>query len=186
MATKLSITLSSKYLWWFYLLAFVGDIALAFVAKILPSSFGLAGLATLSLAALGTIADDFTEQKVPGGLPYWLTYIVLTLGMATIATVGQFTGQTLLTEASILSWIILVLGAIGTDLAQDAGANAPAYVESLIQAGIGGLVTFLTFLANNPMATVGAIIATGIAVIVSFLETTGLLPTPSSGGATPS
>lgn len=191
MANKLNITLSSTELYFVYLVLFIGDTVAAFVFKVLPASYGTAGISTIAIAFFGTLADEYTIQKVPNGLPNWFTWLIITVVAAAIGLIGQFSADTLLTVTSLLAWVILVLGAVGQDIANDAGANVPVYIETYIQAAIGGAITVLTFVVNNPTAQVGAIVATIIGVLASIYETTiaqGAAPalrgtTPPTAGA---
>lgn len=187
MANKVSITLTSTQLYFVYLVLLVGDVLAAFTFKLLPTSYGVAGISAIAISFFSTVADEFTVQKTPNGLPNWFTWLVVTIAAAVMGLVGQFTGDTILTVTSLLAWIILVLGAVGQDIANDAGANVPTYIETYIQAIVGGAITVLTFVVQNPTAQVGAILATIIGVVVSIYETTiaaGTAPPVAPGPAT--
>ncbi|MGI0066970.1 MAG: hypothetical protein ACREB9_00870 [Thermoplasmata archaeon] len=182
----LSITLTSAQLYFVYLVLLVADVLAAFAFKVLPTGYGTAGISVIAISFFGTLADEFTVQKTPAGLPNWFTWLIISLAAAVLGTIGQFTSDTILTTASLLAWLILVLGAVGQDIANDAGVNVPTYIETYIQAIVGGAVTVLTFVVNNPTAQVGAIIATIVGVIVSIYETTiaqGVATSPT--GTTP-
>lgn len=180
MAKKLSITLSSTELYFVYLVLLVGDVIAAFVFKLLPAAYGTAGISAIAISFFGTVADEFTVQKTPNGLPNWFTWLIITVVSAVMGLVGQFTADTVLTYTAVLAWVILVLGAVGQDIANDAGANVPQYIETYIVAIVGGAVTVLTYVVNNPAASIGAIVATIIGVVVQIYETTIATP-PASG-----
>src|SRR5208283_4416161 len=165
-----SITLTSTQLYWLYLFLVIGDVALAYVAKILPSDYGTAGLGVIAISFFGTLSHDYTEAHSPNGVPTWLSYVVITIAGALVGAIGFFTSDTVLTTTAFVAWLIVVLTAIANDVTEDAGESLPAYAETVIAAFIGLAVTFLTWLGQNPTASTGAIIATIIAILTSYFH----------------
>jgi hypothetical protein len=179
---QLNLNLTSAQLYWIYLFLLIGDLVAAFAVKVVPTSWGLAGLSPIAIAFLGTLADDYTETVTPNGIPYWVTYVVETAVMAIASTIGAFTGQTLLSEVAVLAWLILVLGAIATDAADLAGDNVPAYVDTIIQAVTGIGISFLTFLQDNVGASAGVILAALIGILASYFHVSATSSTRAARG----
>jgi hypothetical protein len=171
---QVNINLTSAQLYWLYLFLLIGDLVLAFVVKVLPSTYGVAGLAPIAIAFLGTLADDYTATVTPGGLPPWVTYVVMSAVMGVAVGIGSLTSDTFLSEVSALAWLILVIGAIGQDAAEYAGDQIPTYVETVIQAVVGVGITFLTWLSDNTTATWGVILATLIGLLASYFHVTAM------------
>ncbi len=180
---SLSITLTSTQLYWLYFFLTIGDVALAYVAKILPTSYGVAGLGVLAIAFFGTVAHDYSSAHTPNGVPGWVTYAVITVAGAVVGAIGYFTGDTVLTVTAFVAWFIIVLSAIIHAVTEDAGANLPTYAETVITTVLGAAVTFLTWYGQNPTATLGAIIATLIAILSSYVHVSSVVVTAPSAPA---
>jgi hypothetical protein len=165
-----SIQLTSTQLYWLYGFLTLGDVVLAYVAKILPQSYGVSGLAAIAIAFFGTVAHDFTTAHTPNGVPTWVTYVIITIASALAGAIGFFTSDTTLTVSAFVAWFIIVLSAIANDVTEDAGANLPTYAETVIVTVIGLTITVLTWFASNPTATVAALVATVIAVLSSYFH----------------
>jgi len=165
-----SITLTSTQLYWAYLFLVIGDVALAYVAKILPASYGADGLSAIAIAFFATLSHDYSTAHTPNGIPTWLAYVITTAAGAAVGAIGYFTGNGDITTTAFIAWLIVVLSTISTDVAEDAGENLPVYAETYVTTFIGVAVTFLTWYSNNTGATLSAVIATIIAIIVSYFH----------------
>lgn len=178
----LNISLTSTQLYWLYAFLTVGDVVLAYVAKILPASYGISGLGAIAIAFFGTVAHDYTTAHSPSGVPSWVSYIVITVAGAVVGAIGYFTGDTVLTVTAFVAWLIVVLSAIVHVVSEDAGANLPTYAETVITTVLGAAIAFLTWYGQNPTATVGAIIATLVSILASYVHVSGVAASSATTG----
>lgn len=182
-----TLTIPNAYLYYLYGALLLVDVVLAYVAKLLPSTYGLAGLGVLTVTFSGALSHDFEDAHSPANVPTWVTYLVVVIVGALIMGLGTLTADTTLTLAGALGLAITILGAIYHSVAEDAGASAPQYVETVVLAITGGGVSFLAWLAQNPTASWTAILATLVAVASQYVHITGSSVTVSvpSGSAPP-
>lgn len=184
-SSSVTVTLPTAYLYYLYAALLLADVVLAFVAKVLPSSYGVAGLGVLAVAFSGSVAHDFEDAHAPANVPTWATYLVVVVAGAVVTGAGSLTSNTPLTLAGAIALVVVILGAVYHSVAEDAGASAPAYIETYALAATGIALSVLTWYAQNPTATAVAIITTVITTAVNYVHVTGSsvtvsLPTPAA------
>lgn len=180
-----NITLSSTALYWLYAILLIAVVAVSYIAKLVPTDWGVAGIGTIAISFFWVAAHEFEDQHTPSGTPYWVTWVVVTVAAAVEGAIGQFTSDTTLTIVAVIAWIIIVLQSLITSFTEDAGINVPQYAETIVVTIIGASVTFLMWYAQNTTATLGAILATIIAIVTSYLHITTTSTATTVPAATP-
>lgn len=169
-SSKLNLDATTTYLLTLVAIGFA--VFGAYVVHLLPQFLGYPGLATGILGLVAFLVQDLMSEDTPTGWPTFTTFIAVSVVGALEAAIGQTTGQTFVTLAGFLAWLLYVVQAVIAYLNADQGANIPAAEEATLVALLGLVVTALTSASASgtsvPTAMVGLTV-TGIAGATTYI-----------------
>jgi hypothetical protein len=150
---------------------FAGAVALTYFMHVFPTWVGWASVGSFIPSVLYFAAHDLEGSKIPNGVPAPTTFIVVTVGTALVGAVGAWVvNDAALTLSAVLTWLVVVLGAIFHAVNEDQGANAPLTAEAWATAGLGIGIGLIGFFLANPTAGVSAWVATAFTVVPMYVH----------------
>ncbi|MDE1821265.1 MAG: hypothetical protein KGJ23_08665 [Euryarchaeota archaeon] len=148
----------------------IGDVVLSYVLKAFPNILGMSVAGSTFVAIFAFVAHDLETAKTPNGLPTYLTFIVITVAAAAFGALAYFDHSTFLEVSALVTWLIVLLGAVFHALKEDAGVNVPANEEVWAVSFLGIAVSLLMWYQSNSQAGVAGLIATAVYVVPLYLH----------------
>lgn len=168
--STVSITLSSAATYGLLAVALVASVLLAYVLKVWPAALGNVGIATSLTGVVALLAHDLTTAHSPSGLPQWTTFGIVSAATAAYAAVGVFSSQTLVEYGAALTWIIAFVQYLNTYISENGTPGLTPAEAAWLTAGLGFALTVLTYLTNNPNASLVTILVTAIGAFSTYFH----------------
>ena len=168
--TTVSLVLSSTATYALLAVALVASVLLAYVLKVWPDTLGNVGIATSLTGVVALLAHDLTSAHVPNGYPQWVTFALISVATAAYAAVGLFSQETLLEYGAALTWIVAFVQYLNTYISENGTPGLTASQAAWLTAGLGFILTVLTFALNNPDASIVTILVTAIGAFSTYFH----------------
>jgi hypothetical protein len=184
-----ALTLSSAATYGLLAVALVASVLLSYVLKIWPDALGNVGIATSLTGAVALLSHDLTSAHAPSGFPQWTTFVIVSVATAAYAAVGVFSSQTLLEYGAALTWVVAFAQYLNTYISENGTPGLSASQAGWLTAGLGFALAVLTYILNNPNASLVTILVTAIGAFTTYFHlaetgTGGTSITPASATTT--
>jgi hypothetical protein len=160
---QVNITISSTDLYIGIVVLGILAAVLGFLTHTIPSWAGFVGVAAAVISIVQYLVDEFVPATA------W-EYLTVTVIAAVVGEAGSLAGVQYVSLGVVLVWALAILSAVYNAVSQNGGSFLNSQQSTLFLGATGVGISFLTWWAGDPNATLAVIVGTLVTTVAQFLR----------------